>query len=83
MDIRRAAARTLVPLAALPVLAASVAAYCDRPGGPALAAELNHPVLLAALAVLALTAAVLLASRSPAVRKAAGVALAGAGVAGG
>ncbi|MFF4581415.1 hypothetical protein [Streptomyces sp. NPDC001389] len=82
MDIPRAAARTLVPLAAVPVLAAPVAAHYHRPGGPVLAAELDHPVLLAALAVLALTAAALLASRRPALRKAAGLVLAGASVAG-
>ncbi|MFD5423746.1 hypothetical protein ACFWJT_37735 [Streptomyces sp. NPDC127069] len=82
MDPHRATARTPIAAAAAvataAVAAALAAAHYDRPGGPDLAAELNHPVLLAALAALALTGAALLTSRRPAARKAAGLGLAGA-----
>ncbi|MFF2195770.1 hypothetical protein [Streptomyces sp. NPDC058157] len=82
MPTPRAVARALVVLAAVVALAALAAARFHRAGGPALAAELDHPVLAAALAALALTGAALLSSRRPAVRKGAGLALAGAVVAG-
>ncbi|MEV7545205.1 hypothetical protein [Streptomyces sp. NPDC089915] len=82
MDIPRAAGRSLILLAAASALTAFAAAHYDRPGGPALAAELNHPALLAALAALALTGAALLTSRRPGVRKGAGLGLVGATVLG-
>ncbi|MFH7595792.1 hypothetical protein WDV06_11910 [Streptomyces racemochromogenes] len=82
MRTSRAAARTLVAVAVAVVLAALAAAGCHRPGGAALAAELDHPVLAAVLAAVALTGAALLTSRRPAVRKGAALGLAGAAVAG-
>lgn len=51
-------------------MTAVVAPLYDHPGGPAVLADLDHPVLLAVLAALSLTAGVLLSSRRPEVRKA-------------
>ncbi|MCX5198569.1 hypothetical protein OOK31_32575 [Streptomyces sp. NBC_00249] len=82
MDMHRVGGRGLLALAAISVGVAVAAPLYDRPGGPALLAELNHPVLLAALAVLCLVGAALLHARHPDIRKAAGLALAGVAVLG-
>ncbi|MFJ3724126.1 hypothetical protein ACIPYQ_16345 [Streptomyces sp. NPDC090045] len=68
--VARGAARGLFALAVALTATAVVAPLYDRPGGPAVLAELDHPVLLAVLAALSLTAGVLLSSRRPEVRKA-------------
>ncbi|MBT2405737.1 MULTISPECIES: hypothetical protein [unclassified Streptomyces] len=72
---RRRAAGGLVALAGALVGAAIVGRLYERPGGLAVLAELNSPLLLGSLAVLALLVAGFLASRRPAVRKALGAAL--------
>lgn len=72
---RRYAAGGLVALAGVLVGAAIVGRLYERPGGLALLAELNSPLLLDALAALALLTAAFLASRRPTVRKASGAAL--------
>ncbi|MFD8026839.1 hypothetical protein ACFXJO_35950 [Streptomyces lavendulae] len=82
MDMHRVVARGLLALAVTAGAAAAVVPFCDRPGGLALLAELNHPVLLACLAAVLLAGAALLTSRRAAVRKGAGLALAGAAVLG-
>ncbi|MFD0355151.1 hypothetical protein ACFVHW_15650 [Streptomyces sp. NPDC127110] len=82
MDTPRAAAWGLVALAGAAAATAVAAPLYAHPGGPALAADLNHPVLLTGLAVLALAGAALLRSRRPDVRRAAGAGLAGAVVLG-
>ncbi|GAA0303160.1 hypothetical protein GCM10010302_47090 [Streptomyces polychromogenes] len=82
MDTYRVAGGALTVAAGAIVAAAFAAAHYDRPGGPALAADLYHPVLLAALAALALTGAALLSSRRPGLRKGAALGLAGAAVLG-
>ncbi|MER7513416.1 hypothetical protein ABTX82_34590 [Streptomyces lavendulae] len=82
MDMHRVVARGLLALAVTAGAAAAAVPFFDRPGGLALLAELNHPVLLACLAAVLLAGAALLASRRAAVRKGAGLALAGAAVLG-
>ncbi|MFJ3880541.1 hypothetical protein ACIPW5_24150 [Streptomyces sp. NPDC090077] len=77
MDTLRAAVGWgLVASAGAAAATAVAAPLYEHPGGPALLAELNHPVLLAVLAVLALAGAALLRSRRPDVRRAAGAGLA-------
>ncbi|MDX3536882.1 hypothetical protein PV721_21395 [Streptomyces sp. MB09-01] len=68
--VARGVARGLFALAAALTATAVVAPLYDRPGGLSVLAELDHPVLLAVLAALSLTAGVLLSSRRPEVRKA-------------
>ncbi|MET8754827.1 hypothetical protein ABZW32_32740 [Streptomyces sp. NPDC004667] len=82
MDMHRVAARALGALAVTAGAAAAVVPFCDRPGGLALLAEMDHPVLLACLAAVCLAGAALLASRRADVRKGAGLALAGTAVLG-
>ncbi|MGE7389595.1 hypothetical protein ACQKM2_29390 [Streptomyces sp. NPDC004126] len=76
MNTPRVAGWGLVALAGAAVATAVAAPLYEHPGGPALAADLNHPVLLSGLAVLALAGAALLRSRRPDVRRAAGAGLA-------
>lgn len=82
MDMHRVVARGLLALAVTAGAAAAAVPFFDRPGGLALLAELNHPVLLACLAAVLLAGAALLASRRADVRKGAGLALAGTAVLG-
>ncbi|MFD3695760.1 hypothetical protein ACFWUZ_06325 [Streptomyces sp. NPDC058646] len=68
MNVHRGVARALFALAAVLTGVAVVAPLYDRPGGYALLAELDEPLLTGAGAALALTGAVLLSSRRPVLR---------------
>ncbi|MBW5482425.1 hypothetical protein [Streptomyces bambusae] len=59
---------------------AVVAPLAERPGGLAVVAEADRPVLLSVLAALALAGAALLGSRRPDVRRAAGLTLTVGGI---
>ncbi|MEU9036512.1 hypothetical protein AB0D45_16635 [Streptomyces sp. NPDC048352] len=78
MDMYRAAGWGLFALAGAGAATAAIAPLYDGPGGLALAAELNHPVLLAVLSAVVLTGGALLRSRRADVRTAAAQVLAGA-----
>ncbi|MGW0396009.1 hypothetical protein ACWDYJ_35150 [Streptomyces sp. NPDC003042] len=82
MDGHKGLARGLVAVAAISAATAIVAPRYNRPGGLALLAELDHPVLLTTLAAVCLAAAALLTSRRRGVRTGVTVALAGAAAAG-
>ncbi|MFG2622956.1 hypothetical protein ACGFXC_35625 [Streptomyces sp. NPDC048507] len=82
MEMHRVVVRGLTALAAVAAAVAAVVPFCDRPGGPALLAELDRPAVFAALAALCLSGAALLGSRRPGLRKAAGAVLAAAAVLG-